>query len=234
MVRGAQAFGGALRGALNWIYPQRCLVCGARGAVLCERCRSQVSPLRAGCLRCGRPMTTPGRCGRCLRREPPFDRARSAFPYEGAVREAILSLKYGGHYELGPVLGRMMAQCVGPEEAELVVPVPLHPQRLARRGFNQSVLLATAAARRWGIPVARGLLRKRRDTPPQVALGVARRRQNPRGAFEVVRPERVRGRGVALVDDVFTTGATLEECARVLKRAGARRVEALTLARTMG
>jgi ComF family protein len=147
----------------------------------------------------------------------------------------VLRLKFGGRAELARPLGRLMADLwrgeprLGPVDG--VLPVPLHWVRERRRGYNQALLLAKDFGRRTETPLWDGVLRRKRSTKPQTELGRESRRANVEGAFEVKRPERVRGKSLLLVDDVCTTGATLEACARALKAAGARRVGALTAAR---
>jgi len=153
-------------------------------------------------------------------------------------------LKFAGEERLGERLGELLAPTwdslpqTGELDTPLIVPVPLHPSRRRERGFNQSELLAAglvrALARQRGgaaPQIAKACLRRKRVTPPQTGLSVAARRENPRGAFEVVKPDAVQGRMIVLVDDVMTTGATLSACARALKRAGAVQVMGLTLAR---
>ena len=147
------------------------------------------------------------------------------------------ALKFQGKTALARPLGDLMAE-VGatmlPVDAvDCLVPVPLHPSREAERGFNQSALLANRVSRRWGVPVEARALRRRRVTLPQTDLDASSRRANVRGAFAVSRPGAVDGRHVLLVDDVFTTGATVSECARVLLDAGATAVGVLTVARVV-
>ena len=183
-------------------------------------------------------------CGACREGESAFDGARSFGVYTGKLRQAVLRLKFAGDERLGTRLGELLAPTwdslpqVGEFASPLVVPVPLHPSRRRERGFNQSELLAAGLVRALGRQsggaapqVAKACLRRKCATPPQTGLSVAARRENLKGAFEVVKPEAVRGRGIVLVDDVMTTGATLSACARALKSAGAARVMGLTLAR---
>ncbi len=156
----------------------------------------------------------------------------------------VLRLKFAGDERLGERLGELLAPTwdslpqAGEFVSALIVPVPLHPSRRRERGFNQSELLAAGLVRALGRQsggaapqIAKACLRRKRATPPQTGLSVAARRENLRGAFEVVKPDEVRGRAIVLVDDVMTTGATLSACARALKRAGAAQVMGLTLAR---
>jgi ComF family protein len=183
-------------------------------------------------------------CGACRADAPAFDGARSFGLYTGKLRQVVLRLKFGGEERLGVRLGEWLAPTWDalPEGSEfdlpLIVPVPLHASRRRERGFNQSELLARGLVRALrrqnggaAPQVARGCLRRKRATPPQTGLSVAARRENLRGAFEVVKPDEVRGRAIVLVDDVMTTGATLSACARALKRAGAAQVMGVTLAR---
>ncbi len=203
------------------------------------------------CTRCGLPFPSPraldsfvAECGACRADEPAFDGARSFGLYTGNLRQVVLRLKYAGDERLGARLGELLASPwdalpqVGEFDSPLIVPVPLHPSRRRERGFNQSDLLAAGLVRALGRQsggaapkVAKACLRRKRATPPQTGLSVAARRENLRGAFEVVKPREVRGRVIVLVDDVMTTGATLSACARALKRVGAAQVMGLTLAR---
>jgi ComF family protein len=172
-------------------------------------------------------------CGPCQTEPPPFDRARAAALYdeEGPSGRAIKSLKYGRRLEMLPVMQHWLKRPLCLElvrEADLLAPVPLHPSRLRRRGFNQSLLLAQAFPE---AHLERELLIRVRPTPPQTGLNSKERRENVKGAFAVPRPELVKGKRILLIDDVFTTGATVRECAKVLRKAGANRVDILTVAR---
>jgi ComF family protein len=155
---------------------------------------------------------------------------RSTAP--SALGLAVHRYKYAGDVTLAPVLGRLMAErCPLTIDHDLIVPVPLHAARLRSRGFNQSLLLAHPLARRHRVPIAPFLLARTRETLPQVGLHGRDRRRNIAGAFAIARRARVRDRSILLVDDVYTTGATVNECARVLREAGALRVDVLVLAR---
>lgn len=235
----------AMRQALDAVLPQRCLACGEtvdEVGALCAVCWGKLTFLGAPlCACCGYPFeygvpeTT--LCGACTRAHPAFDRARSVFVYDDASRPLILGYKHADHTHATPAFGRWLARAgrellVG---ADLVAPVPLHRWRLFVRRYNQSALMAQAVGREAGSPVAVDLLVRRRNTPSQGRMSPLARSRNVRGAF-VVRPAwsgRLAGRRVLLVDDVLTTGATVEECARVLRRAGAAAVDVLTLARVV-
>ncbi len=184
------------------------------------------------------------RCGECRDDAQAFDGARTFGIYAGRLRQVVLRLKFGADERLGGRLGQMLATAwdslpqAGDFVSPVIVPVPLHPSRRRERGFNQSELLAAGLVRALrrrsdeaAPQIAKACLRRKRPTPPQTGLSVAARRENLRGAFEVTKPEEVRGRHIVLVDDVMTTGATLSACARALKRAGAAKVMGLAVAR---
>ena len=198
---------------------------------------------------CGERLFSPyavegeARCGLCRRVEPPFARAAAYGSYESGLRELIHLLKYGGVRPAASVLGRMLAEAIATLELEFpagavaVVPVPLHRTKLRQRGFNQAELIARAALKikRSGdrLHLCAGVLERKRETASQIGLTSHQRRENLRGAFGVVQLEVVKGREVLVVDDVYTTGATVSECARVLLRAGATKVWVATVARTL-
>lgn len=177
-------------------------------------------------------------CGACIADPPAYDRARAALVYGDVSRELVLGLKYQGRRDGLVLLAGWMAAAGKPllEEADLIVPVPLHYLRLVRRGFNQSGWLAAAVARSSGVKLSVDALKRVRATPIQGGLSATGRRRNVQGAFRVrgTAKGRLRGARVLLVDDVLTTGATAEACAMALKRAGARCVDVLTLARVAG
>jgi ComF family protein len=178
-------------------------------------------------------------CGSCRQGELEFDMARSYGLYAGNLRKAILHLKFHGGEYLGRRLGALLARAwesLPESDSAIVAPVPLHSSRRRERGFNQAELLARGLVRSLrkeerGLRLVAGSLRRIRATVPQVGLSVRARRENVSGVFSVCRPEDVRNRTVVVVDDVMTTGATLSACAATLKRAGASRVLALSLAR---
>jgi ComF family protein len=231
-------------GALDLLFPPLCLSCrapvGSEGG-FCAACWGALIFLDGpACACCGTPFPVdPGAgslCAACLAKPPAFSRARAIVAYDAESRGAILALKHADRLELVPGFARWLGRVGAPllAEADLIVPVPLHPSRLWLRRYNQSAELARRLARDWGRaydPLA--LIRSRR-TPSQGVMPSARaRRKNVLSAFRVPQPERVRGRRILLVDDVLTTGATAQACARALKRAGAADITVLTLARVV-
>ncbi len=229
--------------ALDLLLPPRCLACGVlvdRNGVLCAACWSTLSFIAAPqCDSCGLPfafeVAARTRCAACLADPPPFDRARAVLVYDDASRRLILGFKHADRTEAAPAFGRWLARAGSAllADTDLVVPVPLHRWRLFQRRYNQAALLAHAVGRLAGRPVAPDLLVRRRRTPSQGGLGRTGRRRNVAAAFALRagHQDQIRGRRVLLIDDVHTTGATLAECARALRRAGAAGVDALTLAR---
>jgi ComF family protein len=179
----------------------------------------------------------------CRRLEPPFSKAVAYGSYDGGLRELIHLLKYEQVRPAAGALGRMLAEAVARLESfwaappVAVVPVPLHVRKLRQRGFNQSELIVREAlkiaARSGRLALHSGVLERRRETQSQTGLTRHQRRENIRGAFAMVRPEQITGREVVLVDDVFTTGTTVSECARLLRRAGASKIYVATVARTL-
>jgi ComF family protein len=233
------------RGILDLLYPPRCEACGRlRRAAICPECDAAIVRIeRPVCQVCGVPFDPRAqaapRCAECRGKRRPFSVARSAAYYEGPVAEAIRRFKYHCQAVLWRPLGGLMVEAleegaadVDPDTVDVVCPVPLHESRLRERGFNQSELLAEVVAEAIGKPVRR-LLTKTRPTLPQVDLPAESRAANVRGAFAARLEEVIAGQRVLLIDDLFTTGATLGECARALRRAGAEEVRVLTLARAV-
>jgi len=219
---------------LDLLFPPRCVGCHRPGTWLCPECLEGIERITGPlCPRCGRPVARPGRlCPVCRRMNPPIDGIRSAAYFEGTLREAIHRFKYRGGRALAQPLGQLMAERWPTYHipAEVLIPVPLHPTRLAERGYNQATLLAQELGMAIGLPVETGSLVRIRATAPQVTLDAAARRENVRGAFRCL-DDRMAGRCVVLIDDVCTTGATLSACSTALREAGARSIWAYTLAR---
>jgi ComF family protein len=235
-----QAGSRLFRSVLDFALPPRCGGCGTIvGEVdsFCHDCWAKLDFLQGGCLRCGLPLqaTEAETCGRCLANPPRLDRIRSAVAYDDISRSIAIRLKYGRKTALARTMSRYMRALIEESSAPaLLVPVPLHRARLWSRGFNQAAIVARQLSRRTGVPVAVDALRRVRATPPLKGMGMNQRRRTVAGAFRVNPSADLRGRTIILVDDVFTTGSTANACARVLKRAGAGRVDLVSWARVIG
>jgi len=236
-MKARQAGSRLFRSVLDFALPPRCGGCGAivdDVDSFCTDCWRKLEFLQGGCERCGLPLkgTEAETCGACLAQPPRLDRIRAAVAYDDISRSIALRLKYGRKIALARTMSRYMRPLVGelPSDA-LLVPVPLHRRRLWSRGFNQSAIVARELSRRTGIPVAVDALRRTRATPPLKGMGMRQRRRTVAGAFRSTME--LRGQTVILVDDVLTTGSTANACARVLKRAGAGRVDLVSWARVI-
>jgi len=235
--RTAQRLRTAGQRVLDAIWPPVCVLCGCGGEVVhgcCRTCRGELVGARTGCRQCALVLAREVEaCGQCLARPPPFDTAFAAFVYAPPVDGLVQAFKFNADLAAGRVLARLLAEALAERRAarpDVMVPVPLNWRRRWRRGFNQAEWLCRDLSRHLGgLPWA-GLLARRRATPAQSELPAGRRRGNVRGAFEIARLPRGTTR-VALVDDVMTTGATLAECARTLRRAGVRHVDVWVVAR---
>jgi ComF family protein len=215
--------------------PPCCLVCreaGDDGHALCRACRAALPWHRGACLRCAAPLPPPDTvCGRCQRRPPPLAEVRAAFLYADPVDRLLPRLKFHRDLAAGRLLADGMAQAfAGAGRPDALLPVPLHPARLRRRGYDQALELARPLGQALGLPLRPGVLVRIRATAAQSRLDAAQRRRNLRGAFAVA-PAAALPAHVALVDDVMTTGATLHAAAVALRRAGVARVDAWVCAR---
>ena len=229
----------AARWALDFALPPRCAGCGIIVADVhsfCPDCWKQIEFLGlSGCVTCGMPLqaTEQATCGVCLARPPRIARTRAAVAYDEISRGLAIRLKYARKVALARTMARYMAPLVGDAPDCLLIPVPLHRTRLWSRGFNQSALVARELSRRLGIPAAPLALARSRRTPPLKGMSPLQRRKTVAGAFRVRERGAVAGKTIILVDDVLTTGSTAEACARVLKRAGAARIELVSWARVV-
>ena len=250
-----------LKRCLHLILPTLCRVCGKAlvkegRPFFCDCCWGGIQPIPPPvCPCCGRPFASPVAleyspghlCGECREKPPAFDSARAAGYYQGVLVEAIRLFKYQGKTRLSRHLAALLvSEAVKMREAQeglqgdlqkgvnVVMAVPLHRDRLRQREFNQSLLLASFLSRNLKVPLLIEGLERNRWTRPQVELDGEERRKNVRKVFSVPRPEWIKGHRILLVDDVYTTGATVNECAKVLKKAGAQAVHILTLARMGG
>lgn len=232
-------------GLLDLCLPRSCAGCSrldgkARG-LWCETCLERMERIDGPvCPRCGRPFpdapdSTGHLCGECLQSAFHFDTARSAVIHSDVVRDRINQFKFGGRLEWVPPLVELLEKeyrCGSIPAPDMVVPVPLHPGRLRERGFNQSGLLAGGLGRNLELRVRFDVLARRNWTEPQARLNRRERLENVKGAFAVCcASEHIRDRRILLIDDVYTTGTTLSECARTLKKNGASEVYALTVTR---
>lgn len=219
------------------LLPPTCLLCGAAGQPrrdLCADCQQDLSRPVWPCLLCGLPMRSSADrlCARCLRHPPVWDSLFAAFRYASPLDQLVFRLKYQGRLDAARLLGELFAESASASRLprpDCLLPVPLHPQRLAERGFNQALELARPVARRLGLPLAAGDVSRVHRTLPQSGLNAAKRRRNLRNAF--VAGSLLRGRHVAILDDVVTTGSTVAALTRALRKAGARRVDVWALAR---
>lgn len=225
------------RAALDLLFPPRCVICQRFGSCFCVDCQSRVTPLLPPvCEHCGRPLATAGVCRTCRRAESALAGIRAATLFDEPVRSAIHHLKYRNVRELARPLAALLSDTYArnPLPANQIVPVPLHRRRVRERGYNQAVLLARELGRRLELPVVQDVLVRARYTAPQVGLGARERLENVRDAFRCP-VGALSGQRVLLVDDVCTTGATLEACAEVLRRqGGAAAVWGLTVAQARG
>jgi ComF family protein len=230
MTRSLTRLGGA---ALDLLYPPRCTLCEKHGSFLCETCRLTL-PRAEGrrCDSCWLPLHGP-MCTVCAEHPTALTRLRSVYRYEGGVRTLVQAFKFRGQSSLGKTLAAQLVGCYQDQglEADVIVTVPLTGSRKRGRGYNQASLLAGELSRQTGVPVAEAL-RRTGNAPPQAQSATAEeRRHNVVSGFEVARAGDVAGRRVLIIDDVATTGATLNACAVELLNAGAVEVSALTLAR---
>lgn len=230
--------------ALDVCYPRSCEGCGgpsgAGGGYLCWNCLAAAHYITDPmCSRCGDPVDGlvehAFECGWCRRTGPAFDAARSVLRFRGSIRQVMHRFKYAHATHLSADLGGLLAGCVsahyGAELFDGITYVPLHSVKGRERSYNQSRLLAEALGRRMRLPVTRQALERQRFTCTQTQLNAEERKRNVRGAFRATIPDWIEGRRWLLVDDVMTTGATVDECARVLKDCGAVSVRVITVAR---
>ena len=222
---------------LNILYPKRCPVCHQiltqKGILVCQPCEKVLHPVMTDyCLKCGKPVAAEEEfCQECRTVLREFDRGRSVFLYNNKMRQSLLHYKYYGNREYGEYYAacicRYMKREIYSWKPDLIVPVPMHPRKQRERGFNQAADLAARAGKGLGIPTADWIVRKTQNTRSQKKLSAVERKQNLRAAFQVT--ERLDGLRILVIDDVYTTGSTMEAMAHVLRKAGAEQVFFVTL-----
>ncbi len=244
----SRAIPGFMRQAIRFCIPVDCTACGVPLnqdpiPLFCSDCWRMIAPLRQpGCARCNRPFASPIAatyspnhvCQPCAERPPAYAKAWTLYPYLPPLQDAICLFKYRGKIALASALAQLMIHRLSLLPAvDLIMPVPLHPQRLREREFNQSLLLADRIGAYLKRPVSCTNLIRNTPSPAQTTLSRRGRLKNLRGAFSLREPRAVQGRRVLLIDDVYTTGTTVNECATTLRKGGSSDVFVLTLARSM-
>lgn len=227
-------------GLLDLVYPPKCLVCDEmQPDYLCADCIKQITLIEGRvCKDCGALLEDDKWCTECQSIDFAFKSARSVGVYDGVLKDAIHQFKYSGHRVLAPVFGTLMVgylhkhtDCL--QNVDCIIPVPIHRSRLRQRGFNQSELLAEVISREFALPLVRGALVRTHATHPQVNLPNDKRHENMQNAFQAVQADAIKSRSILLIDDVFTTGSTVDSAARSLRNAGAGEIHVLTLARSL-
>ena len=220
------------------IYPPRCLICdgaGSRHKDLCGPCEQSLPWIKNACIRCALPIADDSAenliCGRCLKKRPYFDDSLSLFSFEKQIVGLMHQLKFHDRLAVSRLFGSWLVDAVVPkmDKPDCLLPVPLHKRRLRQRGFNQSIEISRALKKAWAIPVETKRVRRVRETLSQTGLDAKQRRRNIRGAFEVC--DKINYNHVVIIDDVVTTGSTVNELARILKRHGVKKVSVLSIAR---
>ena len=233
---------------LDIIFPRKCILCDSPhdgdAETICPNCMDKISFIKdPACARCGIPfeVTYPIEeslnylCGRCRSSPPLFDRALSVCQYDETARDIISAYKYHNKPYIGKdlvsIILKFLDEKITELSSELIIHVPLHIKRLKERGYDQAYILSEGIGIRHGIPVSYGNLIRTRYTAPQVSLSGSERMENVKGAFLITDPSELKDKSILLIDDVFTTGATIKESVKVIKRAGAGKVYVLTFAR---
>ncbi len=239
-------------GLLNFVFPLDCKICEksireSKGYSICEDCFKTIELIEHPyCIKCGKPLLLTDffkqnreiLCLECKRKKYSFEFSRSIGIYNKVLKKCIHLFKYYGEKKLAIPLGKLMVDYLLKnvefiKKIELIIPVPLHNSDLKKRGFNQSVLLGKAIGDYFSVPVREKVLIKKKLTPFQVNLSKKERERNILRAFSVEKPEEIEGKNILILDDVFTTGSTVEECAKELMKAGANNIFVLTLARAV-
>jgi ComF family protein len=227
-----------LKTFIDFWLPPTCLLCGNPGfnrLDLCEICYRHLPRNNQFCLQCGQIMAvdlaTSAHCGQCISSSPAFDETFAPFIYQDEIKYLITSLKFGADYKNARLLGQLLAQHLPThvEKPELILPVPLHKSRYRERGFNQSIEIARTISKTMQIPIDLNSCQRQRNTTQQSALAAKQRKKNMKNAFVLKKP--ISAQHVVILDDVMTTGSTVNELAKVLKKAGVKRVDVWVCAR---
>lgn len=224
---------------LNILYPQRCPVCHdiamPRGQKICPECRKKLQPIKEPrCCLCSKPLGSPEEelCRDCRKGTHYYDQGIGIFPYNSILQESLFKLKYGGRQEYGEIYGQIAVfyakEQIQKWKINMIIPVPLHRKRMEKRGYNQAEIIAKAIGRSLNICVESQALKRIVNTKAQKNLGAMERKQNLRNAFQA--EKKLKGRKILLVDDIYTTGSTVDAAAKVLKEAHAEKVFFLTIA----
>ena len=220
----------------HYLLPAQCILCRSPAkSGLCVDCQKELPILPHHCPRCAQFLTIPAACGKCLTTPPPFDCTYVLFPYQSPIAQLITELKFNGELSQATVLGRLLLQKIAQDWyrdkllPELIIPVPLHPQRLRERGFNQAIEIAKPIAKTLRIPLDRYGVVRIKHTAAQSSLAAKKRQQNIRQAF--LATQNYPDKHIAVLDDVITTGNTVRELSTVLKKQGAKRIDIWCIAR---
>lgn len=222
----------------DYVLPPTCLLCGNAGWQnhdICLICQQHLLQNHHCCYQCGEhfalPPAVPMLCGRCIAQPPAFDETHAPYIHQGAIRHLVTTLKFGATYKNARLLGQLLADQLrdSHRQPELLIPVPLHKSRYRQRGFNQSIEIARTVSKELAIPLDLSSCQRLRNTPQQSNLTAKQRRKNIKNAFAVVKP--ISASHVAIIDDVMTTGSTMDELAKVLKKAGVEKVDVWVCAR---
>lgn len=227
---------------INAILPPRCLICGKiipSDHSLCTDCFNDITFIsKPYCSHCGLPISTRENneleCVTCLAQKDPFRLCRSAVKYDEFSKSLLLDFKFSDRLDNKVLLSNwlfMAGKDIFHQGIDLIIPVPLHYMRLFKRKYNQSAILAAEISKKINVPVDYNSLKRIRHTIPQVSCSGKQRSKNVKNAFSIIHPENIKGKRIVLIDDIYTTGSTLKECAKALKKAGAKSVDALTVAR---